>query len=128
MTTVLLDKCGRRFMSMVSKSKKEAEALIDGKQVPEALAGNREIMVLYRVIDHMTLSYHLKQSPLAVTLILSRNETRPESLQRGWRSSALGGCNLYEVPGDKMSKFRTPYLYDLSRLLSLVLLDVHRRA
>jgi amino acid adenylation domain-containing protein len=128
MTTVLLDKCGRRFMSMVSKSKKEAEALIDGKEVPEALAGNREIMVLYRVIDHMTLSYHLKQSPLAVTLILSRNETRPESLQRGWRSSALGGCNLYEVPGDKMSKFRTPYLYDLSRLLSLVLLDVHRRA
>lgn len=127
MAGYFMDRTRRRIRIHAEKSNRQAAALTGIEQVPEALAGNSEIMALCQVIHTLHLTYRIKRSPLAVTLVLSELDARPKSLMRGWRSSALGGCNQYEVPGDKTTKLQAPHSYELARVLSFELRDVHRK-
>ena len=66
-----------------------------------------------------------KLSPYRGTIDLFRVREKmyyqDDPIYLGWKSFALGGLNIHEVPGDHGSLFDTPHVQELAKILNRVI-------
>jgi thioesterase domain-containing protein/acyl carrier protein len=108
----------KRFFTMIGMSKiliKESERLKHSKKV------NRKHDIAFE-------KYKLKPYNGTIDLFRVRDKMyyQDDPTYLGWKSFALGGLNIHEVPGDHGNLFNSPHVEELAKILSRVIGERNR--